>query len=145
MGIGAIESADLRVDLVRREGIETNACPASLIEVRQLAQRLLALAEPAKSQEPRLSARRLCHAVEVAEDVLDELIDGHRGGRCLVRLYPGYRTLAVLVCEVELGETNGDDGRGDEHHNDQRVFPDQAVMRPRGRDAMHSGLRFTYR
>ena len=89
---------------------------------------LLSLRQPRST--PRI--RRLRDAFELPQDGLHLLLDDGRGGGRLVPLETGQSPLAVLVGEIELREPYRDDRRADERHDDSRVLPDQASVRPCG-------------
>jgi len=82
LAIGAIAPTDLTVDLIDLEGIGADAFPPARIQIRQLTHQLLAPEEAAERlksvQSPRVD-RRPCHALEIREDLLDELINGYGG------------------------------------------------------------------
>ena len=101
------------------------------IEVDQLAVQPFAFDQ--SLEEERSVSLRIGEGVEVGEDVLDELVNGHRGRRNLVCFGFAQRALAVFVGEEELADADGDHGRGNEHHHDHCVLPDEPAAPWRGR------------
>ena len=130
---------DPPADAVDLQRVRSNLLLPGRVQIPQLADELLALEEAVEVlvslRQPgcSLSVSRLGHHLELPQEVLHQLLDERGGGGCLVPLDTGQRTLAVLVGEVELREPDRDDCCGDERHDDERVLPDQASVRPCGR------------
>src|SRR5207249_1563830 len=91
---------------------------ASCVQVRQTGDPLVTVEEVLEVPPslPRRRSRR--HGVELLQGLLDELLDRDSNGGGLLTLGACDRPLAVLVGEVELSQSDRDDGRCDERHDD---------------------------
>src|SRR5258705_12758064 len=105
--------------MVRLERVSVRTIAPVPVEVRELAQPSLALDQPLEEHWP--VDLRVSQGVEVAENALDELVDRIGGKRSLVRRNLAQSALAISIREVELADADGDHGRSDEYHDDNRV------------------------
>ena len=136
---GPLREVDPAAGAVNLERVDPHLLPPRRVEVPELAEELLACEQPVEILlalgEAGRAARggRLRGRLEIQDELLHELRDRGSGGERHVALDTGQRTLAVLIREVELRETERNDRGGNERHDDARVLPFQASVRPDGR------------
>ena len=128
----AVESVDLEqggADTLLPGRVEVAQSTDGLVTLEEAVEVLVSLRQSGSARRDG----RLGYRLELPQDFLHLLLDRGGGRRRLVPLDGAQRALAVLIGEVELREPDRDDRRGDERHDDRRVLPDQAPVRPYGR------------